>query len=193
MLFYEKAVDRQVMGIVIPSSAFLSLDSLFVISCGPLLLFLSNKHLEKTKPLNGFVKIGCGFLCASASFGILALSANSPSLISPLWIVGAMLIQTIGELWIAPVSYSKISQYAPARFKSILMSFWSMAIAYGHYLAGFVAKFSLSNNTVLRLDNSFKGYQAFFVHLSILALCVGLLPILYRACKKVLRFQATPF
>ncbi len=183
MLFYEKAVDRQVMGITIPSSAFLSLDPLFVLLYGPLLLFLSTRYFEKTKPMSGFTKIGCGFLFVAANFGILALSAFGDMHPIPLlWIVGAFFVQTIGELWIAPVSFSKISQHAPPRFKSILMSFWQIAIAYGHYLAGFIAQFSLQKPERLSLAHPSK-YTLFFADLSFFALCIGLYIILHQRVK----------
>jgi|GEM_PF-892279 len=187
VLFFEKAVNRQIMGMTIPSSSFLSLGPLFVLLCSPILLILSSKYLEKTKPINGFVKAGYGFLCVTVGFWTLALSTSysNASLISPLWIVGALLIQTTGELWIAPISFSKISQYAPLRFKSILMSFWSMSIAYGHYFAGFIAQFSISSSVAPNLEASLEGYQSFFVNLSLLPLCVSLLLLFYQGYKVV--------
>jgi POT family proton-dependent oligopeptide transporter len=184
LLFYEKAVDRQVLGTVIPASAFLSIDPLFVLLFSPILLSLSARYLEKTRPLDGFVKMGCGFLLAASTFGILALSThNSAFPISPLWIVAATFIQVIGELWVAPVSFSKISQYAPSRYKSVLMSFWSIAIAYGHYLAGFMARFSLKDATSLSLDNPFGQYEDFFIRLGLLALCVSSSLFVYQGFK----------
>jgi POT family proton-dependent oligopeptide transporter len=182
MLFYEKAIDRNVMGMLIPPSAFLSLDPLLILALGPVFLFLSGRYLERKKPVEGFIKIGCGFLGAALCFGILALSAclSHGSLISPLWIVGAGLIQVMAELWVAPVSYAKISQYAPPRYQSVLMSFWLMAIAYGHYFAGFIAQFSLGEAIPLSSANSFERYQTFFSHLSLLALSIGLLLLLWQ-------------
>lgn len=192
LLFYEEAVNRQVLGTIIPSSIFLSVDPLFIIFCSPLLLFLSSHYLEKTTPLNGFVKIGSGFLWVAASFGVLAYSTfqGNGGAIPLIWIIGAMFIQTIGELWIAPISFSKISQHAPARYKSILMSFWPMAIAYGHYIAGFVARFSLESSmgrsAPLLYDNSIERYRTFFFHLALLALCVGLSLLLYQGIKCIM-------
>jgi dipeptide/tripeptide permease len=129
--------------------------------------------------------MGCGFLCAAVSFEILALSAydNNGALISPVWIVGAILIQVIGELWIAPLSFSKISQYAPPRFQSILMSFWPMAIAYGHYFAGFIAQYSLEAPAATYSEDSFERYGNFFFCLGLLPLCIGLLLLLYQGLK----------
>lgn len=184
MLFFENFVDRKVMGNVIPSSILMSLDPLFVLIIGPLLILLTTKYLEKKEPISGLTKIGWGFLCISANFLILALSTFLNGFPIPLlWIVGAFFIQTIGELWIAPVSFSKISQYAPLRFKSLLMSFWSMAIAYGHYFAGFIAQFSLGNSPSLSLDRSFLSYQTFFIHLGMVPLCVGLSLLTFQAIK----------
>lgn len=185
MLFYEKAVDRQIMGSIIPSSTFLSLDPLFVLLCGPILLFVSSKYLEKRNPMNGFVKVGCGFLCVAASFAGLAASTwqDNAFSIHILWIVGATFIQTIGELLIAPISFAKISQLAPPRFKSILMSFWSMAIAYGHYFAGFIAQYSLESPIITDSECSFETYRNFFFHLAVLPLCIGLLLLLFQGLK----------
>jgi POT family proton-dependent oligopeptide transporter len=186
MLFYEKAVNRQLLEMVIPASAFLSINPLMVLIIGPLLLALSYKYLERSKPINGMVKAGCSFMCMSLSFGLLALSTvRSSGLISPLWILGAIFIQTIGELWIAPISFAKISQYAPSHFKSFLMSFWSMAIAYGHYLAGFMAQFSIQKSSV-NPNNALEPYQSFFIYLSLLPLFIGIFLLLcqsYRVIK----------
>lgn len=185
VLFYEKAVDRQVMGIEIPSSAFLSLDPLFTLLFSPILLFLSARYFEKTKPINGLVKVGMGFLCVAFGFGILALgtSGNNGLSVSPVWIVAATFVQVVGAFWVAPVSFSKISQYAPLRYKSALMSFWSMAIAYGHYLAGFLAQFSLKEAVSLPLGAPFGQYRSFFTYLALLAACVTLSLFVSRGLK----------
>ena len=199
MLFYEKAIDRTVMGMVIPPSAFLSLDPLYVLLMGPVLLLLSARYLEKKKSIEGFVKMGCGFVAAALCFGVLALSAcgTAAPLISPLWLVGAGLIQVMAELWVAPVSYAKISQYAPPRFQSVLMSFWLMAIAYGHYFAGFIAQLSLNDAVSLPSGNSFEKYQTFFSRLGLMALGIGVILLIwqgtlcfYKAARKKAALEA---
>jgi POT family proton-dependent oligopeptide transporter len=181
VLFYEKAVNRHVFGFEIPASALLSLGSVFVLICMPLQTFLSGRYLEKTKPLNGFIKMGWGFLAIAASYLIISFSTwqGQGSLIPLSWIALAVFIQTAGELWIAPISLSKISQYSPARLQSIMMSFWPMAIAYGHYFGGFIAQFSLSAAT----EDPFARYQAFFLYLGLVALGVGILVLLCRGIR----------
>lgn len=183
ILFYEKAVNRQVLGMLLPSSVFLSLNSFFVLICGPLLLILSAKYLEKTKPIDGFVKSGCGFLLAAMAFWILAwgISQDNSSLISPLWVVLAILVQTLGELWVVPIGLSQISQHSPQHLQSVMMSFWTMAIAYGHYFGGFIAQFSVSPSEAI--ESSFEVYRTFFFSLGLLPLVVGVLVLLYCGIK----------
>ena len=177
MLFYEKALDRNVMGFLLPATTFFSLGSLFVLILGPLLIFLSGRYLEKTKPMDGFLKMGYGFLWIAFSFWILAYAIpfDAP-LVSPLWIALAIFVHTLGELWIVPIGMSQISQHSPQRFQSVMMSFWTMTIAYGHYVGGFVAQFSVAAIH----KQSFEQYRMFFSYLGVAPLIVGLALLLYR-------------
>lgn len=178
LLFLEKAVNRHVMGMVLPSSSILSLEPLFVLLWSPVLIFLSSRYLEKTKPIDGLVKMGCGFMFVAVSFLILTLGAYQNSGISmPLmWVIGAIFMQTVGELWIVPISLSKISQYSPPHLQSIMMSFWPMAIAYGHYFAGFIAQYSIGAPTTS--EGLFEHYRTFFSSLGGLSLFIGLLVLI---------------
>jgi proton-dependent oligopeptide transporter, POT family len=190
LLFLENAVDRNVMGVVLPSATILSLNPLFIMVWGFILLPLSSRYLEKTKPISGLVKAGCGFLFAALGFWILALGTYQSSEISIplLWVVGAMFVHTIGELWIVPITISRISQYSPPRFQSVLMSFWLMAIAWGHYFGGFIAQFSVRRDAIPSggypaLADSFEQYRAFFFSLGFMPLAIGVLILLYQAVK----------
>ncbi|MBY0292640.1 MAG: hypothetical protein K2W92_05055, partial [Alphaproteobacteria bacterium] len=69
-----------------------------------------------------------------------------------------------GELLIVPIGYSNISKLSPPRLRSVMMSFWLMAIAYGNYLSGFIAQFSL--NEPLPSESSLDHYQTFFLCLA---------------------------
>lgn len=174
MLFFNKAVERTLFGLEIPAAALLSLNPIFVLVCSPLLILFSAKTLEKNKPMNGLVKISIGFILTGFSFLILALSCYiSYAFVSPLWIMGAFLIQTFGELLIVPIGYSNISKLAPPRFRSLMMSFWLMAIAYGHYFGGFIAKFSVSSASIG--ETSLDHYQIFFLNLGLMPCILGIL------------------
>lgn len=180
LLFYEKAVDRQMMGLVIPASFFISLGSFFILFCSPPLLFLFARYWEKTKPIHGFVKSGYGFLLAALGFWILALSISETNacLVSPSWVVLTIFVWTVAELLIVPVGMSQISRNAPERYQSIMMSFWTVSIACAHYIAGIIAKFSVAAPTAP--EGYFAHYRPFFFYVGLIPLAIGALIFLYR-------------
>lgn len=174
MLFFEKAVDRQIFGLELPSATLLALGPIFVLFCSPLLNLFSAKVLEKNKPMDGLIKIGIGFILIGLSFIILTLSCYVHNAhISPLWVIGAILSETFGELLIVPIGFSNISKLAPPRYRSLMMSFWLMAIAYGHSLGGFIAKFSVNESFVA--DSSVGHYQTFFWNIALIPCVLGVL------------------
>lgn len=112
---------------------FFLLDPLFVLILVPTFLYFSKTYFEKMKPLEEFFKIGLGFICASGGFLILALSTYQNVFpISPWWVVTAILLKQWARSSLFQLVLSTISKYAPIRFRSVMMSFWLMSIAYGH-------------------------------------------------------------
>ena len=181
MLFFEKAVDRQVLGIEFPSSTLFSLGSIFVIICSPLLMMFCERVLEKDKPMDGLVKIMIGFLFVSLSFFILMFGCwQEKGLVSPFWVGGALLIQTIGEL----IGFANVSKLSPPRFQSIMMSFWLMAIAYGSYFSGFIARSSLVEGSASS-EISLEHYRHFFYNLGLMPLGAILLLLVVVNLKKI--------
>ena len=183
LLFLEKAVDREVMGMTIPASAINSLNPFFVLVFGFIALPLLTRYLGRGRLLDGLTKMGCGFLFATASFWMLASGCGQAEGVPVplLWIMGAFFFQTLGELWIAPVSLTKISQSAPARLQGVMMSFWTMAIAYGHYFAGLIAQFSIKPEA--SSEGFLEHYQTFFFSLGLLALGGGVTLLICRMVK----------
>ncbi len=183
MLFFDKSVNRQILGTEIPSSALLSLNPIFVLVLSPFLVLFSEKVLEKKKNIDGFIKMGMGFFLTGLSFLILALSCRQEDTLVPLlWLIGAFFIQTMGELLIVPIGYSNISKLSPPRFRNVMMSFWLMAIAYGNYLSGFIAQFSIDDS--LLSEPSLTHYQMFFLSLSILPCFIGVSLFFYYYVKQ---------
>lgn len=188
MLFFDKAVDRQILGIEFPAAALLSLGPIFVLMFGPLLILFTEKILEKKRKMDGLIKLGIGFLLTGLSFLVLAVSASgNNALASPFWIIGAIFLQTIGELWIVPIGFSNISKLSPPRFRSLMMSFWLMAIAYGHYFGGFIAQFSIED-TLLN-EPPLTHYQTFFLSLSIVPCFIGVFLFFYYYIKQHLNLK----
>lgn len=177
MVFFDRAVDRKIMGFTIPSASLLSLNPVFILMLGTVVPYVSRRFLERERPLDGLTKFGIGFFFISLSFAILALSASrSPVPLS--WVIAAIFVQAMGELFIVPVGFASISKFAPQRRLGFMMSLWLMAIAYGHYFAGVMARLWLGAADC-GLEGGLGGYRGFFFKLSVMPFVAAVLLMLY--------------
>lgn len=60
--------------------------------------------------------------------------------VSPWWLVAFYLLATMGEMCLAPIGMSMVSQLAPARFAVMLMGLWLLVFTFGGYIAGEVGE-----------------------------------------------------
>jgi POT family proton-dependent oligopeptide transporter len=58
--------------------------------------------------------------------------------VSPWWLVGSYLLQTVGELSISPVGLSSMTKLSPRRYVGQMMGVWFLATALGNLIAGLV-------------------------------------------------------
>lgn len=56
--------------------------------------------------------------------------------VSPWWLVLFYLLATMGEMCLAPIGMSMVSQLAPVRFAVMLMGLWLLVFTFGSYVAG---------------------------------------------------------
>ena len=120
-------------------------------------------------------KMSMGFFFISLSFALLAFSASasaSQPFVPLSYVLMAFLLQTMGELYIVPITLSNITKYGPPRYLSTILSFWLMAIGYGHYLAGVLVNVflgSVQQNT----DQNVIPYDDLFVKLCVLSTVIA--------------------
>jgi POT family proton-dependent oligopeptide transporter len=119
-------------------------------------------------------KISMGFFFIGLSFALLAFSAYSSQRLIPLsYILTAFLFQTMGEIYIVPITLSNITKYAPSRYLSTILSFWLMAIGYGHYLAGILVNIFLGS--IQRIENQTHAqYSDFFLKLCEISMIIAI-------------------
>ena len=135
-LFADQLTRHEFLGVTFPSAWFQSLNPLFVILLAPLFALMWTR-LGPRQPSSP-VKFVLGLVFLSASF-LLMVPAASLALagkVSPLWLVGLFLLQTIGELFLSPVGLSTMTKLAPPRFTGIVLGVWFLSAAFGNKLAG---------------------------------------------------------
>jgi POT family proton-dependent oligopeptide transporter len=102
---------------------------------------LDRKGLEPSTP----TKMVFGMFLSGASFFVLYAAAKVGEAtvegddlykykVSPLWLIGAYGVLTLGELLLSPMGLSLVSKVAPRRMRGLMMGAWFVATALGNKL-----------------------------------------------------------
>ena len=79
---------------------------------------------------------------------------HSGSSVSPLWLVGTLLLLTLGELCLSPIGLSTMTKLAPTILRGQVMGLWFTASALGNLMASLVGG-QVSANEIQHLPELF--------------------------------------
>lgn len=177
VLFGDRYTRTELFGWDFPSAWFQSLNPFFIVLLAPVFAWLWPRlgSREPSTPIKFF--IGLVFLALSMLLMIPAAMLTIEGKISPLWIVGLFLLQTLGELCIAPIGQSVTTKLASPRIVGLAMGFWLLSLSWGNKLAGAIA--SIFGETDAEGRAGFFLSQAAFVGVCLLLL-IATVPLLRR-------------
>jgi len=140
-LFADQLTENRILGFSFPSSWLQSINSLFIIACAPLfaLLWIRLGKREPSSPSKfawGLFFVGLSFVLVG--FGAL-VALRTGTKVSPWWLIGVYLLDTIAELSLSPVGLSTVTKLAPPRFAASMMGVWFTSLAVGNYVGGWIA------------------------------------------------------
>ena len=138
-LFTDRSTDRILLGHEIPTTWFQAVNSGFIFLLAPVFAALWPRLAESGREPSTARKMAVGLFALAVSFVLLYLAARRAEAVGKagmLWMVGAYLFQTIGELMLSPVGLSMVTKLAPQRYASALMGVWLLSNAAGNKLAG---------------------------------------------------------
>lgn len=166
----------------VPASWFSTLNNLFIISLAPLF----SKWWESKYNPSANVKYGIGMFLLALGMACVAFgSAGIPpgaktASVSMIWLILVFLFHTMGELCVSPVGLSYVSKLVPARMIAMMFGIWYLAVAIGMKGA---AKFGENIDKIA--DE--KGISYFFWMLTIIAVVMGLISLLFQpVIKKIM-------
>ena len=179
--------------IVLPQTAgsLTYLGALFLVLLAPLFAalwqWMDRRGANPSKP----VKSALGLVFAGLSFIPLALAAQqvgaSAAIASVWWLVLAYFVLEVGEMFLAPVSLSAVTQLALPRVVSLMMGTWFLATAFSEALAalfGKLAAIDVPEDGQLDLVHAAGAYAHLFWLMMWIGLACGAIALL---CAPLLR------
>lgn len=143
--FAEEQTDRVISWLgnfVIPASFFQSVNPIAIIVFAPLFAGLWSRLGSKGKEPSTPLKMAMGLFLLSLGFVVLVIGARRADLgikVSPLWLTGAYVLHTFGELSLSPIGLSMVTKLSPVKFASLLMGVWFLANAAANWMAGMLS------------------------------------------------------
>ncbi len=121
-----------------------SFNPFFIFAFTPLIIALWAWQARRGREPSPVTKMamGCGLI--ALSYAMLLLPASEIDLgqkVSVLWLVAAIAMLTLGELYLSPVGLSLFSRAAPAKLASLMMGVNYLSNCAGNYLAGYLGSF----------------------------------------------------
>jgi POT family proton-dependent oligopeptide transporter len=141
-LFAADKVDNRIFGLDFPAAWYLSVNPLLILILAPLFAVMWARLGERAPSTP--VKFAIALMGIGGSFLIMgsAGAVAAQGQISPLWLLSVYLVQTVAELFLAPIGLSVTTKLAPARFASQMMGLWFLATATGNAVGGYVVRLS---------------------------------------------------
>lgn len=172
----------------LPSEGFLtvtpaqtqSFNSGFILLFAPafaaLWAWLGARRMDPNTPLKfalALVQVGLGFwvLVWGVQF------ADDSYRVPLIFLAGAYLLHTTGELCLSPVGLSMITKLSPAAVVSFMMAGWFLSSAFAQYVAGLIAQFTASDTVagqVLDPGRALMTYKEVFWSLGVVAISLGI-------------------
>ena len=117
-LFANDYTNRMVGDFEIPAVWFQSINALFIILLAPVFSWAWPALARNNVRPSSITKFVIGILCAAGGFGLMMLAAqnvlsNGGAGVSPMWLVGSILMLTLGELCLSPIGLATMTLLAP--------------------------------------------------------------------------------
>lgn len=177
-LFIEREVNRQILGINVPTMAFLSLEPLFIIILAPFVAklwdYLNQKSWNPSSPM----KMSFGIFAAALSFICFALASGcrqENTCHALLWVIVGNIPLGLGELLIFPAALSAIATYAPLRLRGTMMGVYFLSLAFGGFFAGLIASFISMSHPTTYTSNQLFDYTQAFIEIAKVTAVIGLI------------------
>jgi len=147
ILWIDTGVDRTIdlLGWTaqIPTTWFLAFNPFMIFAFTPFVVALWARQAARGTEPSTVTKmvLGCGGVAVASLIMAYAAFHAGAGQASWLWVLGAIVITTLGELYLSPIGLSLVTKVAPLRILSMMMGVWLASSFTGGFLAGYIGSF----------------------------------------------------
>lgn len=146
MMFCENQVNRQILGLEIPSTALVAINPLTIMICGTLFAYFAKPN----QTLEGMLKMCCiAFVLLGLSFGMLFLGSiflDDLHLVPLSFVIVSFVLIALGELFIAPSLFAFCSSSMPSNLTGRAMGLLTIGRSYASLLSGMLGQFIIQHD-----------------------------------------------
>jgi POT family proton-dependent oligopeptide transporter len=183
LTFFAEEQTNRVIGwlgnYVIPASFFQAINPVAIIIFAPVFAWIWTKLGSSNKEPNTPLKMALGLFLLSLGFAVLVFGskiADTGAKVSPLWLVGAYVLHTFGELSLSPIGLSMVTKLSPVKLASLLMGIWFGSNAAANWLAGQLSTlYPEAGKTTSLLGYSINNLSDFFVIFVVMGLVASVI------------------
>lgn len=140
-IWADAHVDRTVMGVAFPASAFSSLDGIFTMLGVALSIRLWSWQSRREREATDITKLVIGCLLGMSAFGILALAAALGGQASPVFPVAYLALIDLAITWFDLQVLSIVSRRSPPAIASTMMALYLMSTMPANFMVGWLGTF----------------------------------------------------
>jgi len=140
-LWADRNTNWNFFGLDIPSTWFQAFNPLMIFLLAPLLNIFWSRQCQQGSEPSSIRKMALGYFLAGASYLVMTLARQGTGpeeRRSAAWLLGTVVILTMGELYLSPIGLSFVTKVAPARIVSMMMGIWFLSSFFGNYFSGFL-------------------------------------------------------
>ena len=187
-LYFERNVDRNIGGFVIPPQWIQNINSIIIVLGGPTIALINQKLRAKGSRISIPFQFTTALFLIGIGFLLLPLGiyyANEKGFASIGWIIGSYVFQSLGELFISPIGFAMVGQLIPQRLQGFAMGTWMMLMGVAGSFSGLFSKIALGSEKTrnpLITNNSFSKTFLIMAFLTLFTGCIlfFLRPFLHR-------------
>lgn len=177
-LFVARNVNLHYMGLVIAPQWVQNVNTMVIIAGGPILSVVFARLRERGLRLTIPIQFSIALILIGSALCLLPIGihfANAEGYTNFNWILVSFILQSIGELFMAPIGYAMIGQLAPINLQGIMMGTWLMIMGVASTLSGYFSNLALGSAQSLDPLITNAGYSYTFRLLGLAAISAGVL------------------